>query len=103
MVEDCNRFIIIHHAQVVCQLSVQEIRIPAIRCKFSALNCFSSLIWRCVQAGGVEAGWVVAMGLSLPLGADRFFTICIENAGYQSDPYIVSATKTADFNLPIIN
>jgi hypothetical protein len=40
--------------------------------------------------------------LSLPTGADRFFTIYIENAGHQSDPCAVSATKTSDRNLPII-
>jgi hypothetical protein len=43
-----------------------------------------------------------SMPLSLPTGADRFFTIYIENAGHQSDPCVVSATKTSDRNLPII-
>jgi hypothetical protein len=29
--------------------------------------------------------------------------ISIENAGHYSDPGIVLATKTSDYNLPIIN
>jgi hypothetical protein len=40
--------------------------------------------------------------LSLPPAADRFFTIYIKNAGYQSDPYMVLATKLTNYNLSII-
>jgi hypothetical protein len=45
----------------------------------------------------------ILLTVSLPPPPDRFFTIYIKNAGYQSDPYIVSATKSSDFNLSIIN
>jgi hypothetical protein len=65
---------------------------------------YHSALTQPLQLGrGGEPTPLTCAYISHPTAPDRFWTIYVENAGYQSEPCIVSATKLADYNLSITN
>jgi hypothetical protein len=78
---------------------------PLGACKIHLGKLLGKLLGACRKHPGKHLGRLVGAYrklLSLPTPPERFFTISIKNAGYQSEPCTDSATKTTNKNLSII-